>query len=124
MTIIESLRKVQVREGLEKFSIGDTIRVYAKIVEGDKERIQGFEGVVIAKKGSGVSETFTVRKIVQGIGVERIFPINSPKIDRIKIIKKGKVRRAKLYYLRDRIGSRANKIEEKTTQEIPAATGQ
>ena len=109
-----------------EFNVGDTVRVYAKIIEGDKERIQGFEGVVIAKKGGGISETFTVRKVVQGVGVERIFPIHSPKVDRIKLLRKGKVRRSKLYYLRDRIGSRATKIEEKTgaagqVQAVPAA---
>ncbi len=108
------------KENVQPFNVGDTIRVYAKIVEGDKERIQGFEGLVIAKKGSGLSETFTVRKVVQGVGVERIFPIHSPKVDRIKLIKSGKVRRAKLYYMRDRIGSRATKIEEKVQAQTSA----
>ena len=112
-SVVNEINKANMKEKTEEFAIGDTIRVYAKIIEGDKERLQGFEGVVIARKNGGVHETFTVRKIVQGVGVERIFPIHSPKVDHIKIMKKGKVRRAKLYYLRKRIGSRATKIQEK-----------
>lgn len=104
------------KEKVEDFNIGDTVRVNQKIVEGDKERIQGFEGVVIARKGGGVSETFTVRKVVQGIGVEKIFPLHSPKVDKIKVIKSGRIRRAKLYYLRGRIGSKATKIQDKAFQ--------
>ncbi len=125
MDFIKDLDAKIIKENVTKFNVGDTIRVYAKIVEGDKERIQGFEGIVIAKKGGGLTETFTVRKIVQGVGVERIFPLHSPKVDRIKVIKEGRVRRAKLYYMRERIGSRATKIQDKlvTTQEAatPAA---
>lgn len=117
MNIINEINKNNMKKEVEQFGIGDTVRVYAKITEGDKERIQGFEGIVIARKGGGISETFTVRKVVQGVGVERIFPLHSPKVDRIKVVKRGKVRRAKLYYLRDRIGSAATKIEEQTTQQ-------
>ena len=113
MNIIQEINKRTMKEKVESFGIGDTVKVFAKITEGDKERLQGFEGVVIAKKGGGATETFTVRKVVQGVGVERIFPIHSPKVDKIKLVKRGKVRRAKLYYLRDRVGSRATKIDER-----------
>ncbi len=112
--IIDEINKKNMKESVEAFGIGDTIKVFAKIVEGTKERIQGFEGIVIARKGSGISSTVTVRKIVQGVGVERIFPLHSPKVDKIKVIKKGNVRRAKLYYMRDRIGGRATKIKEQS----------
>lgn len=105
-----------VEEGYKKelpsFRIGDTVRVTMKVKEGDKERLQSFEGVVIARKGSGLRETFTVRKISYGIGVEKIFPIHSPLIEEIRVIKKGEVRRAKLYYLRHKKG-KAAKIKEK-----------
>lgn len=114
--VINEIEKAQLKEKSTDFKVGDTVRVYAKIIEGDKERLQGFEGVVIAKKSGGSRETFTVRKVVQGVGVERIFPVHSPKVDRIKIIKQGRVRRAKLYYLRDRVGSRATKIQDKSVQ--------
>ncbi|MEK7375620.1 MAG: 50S ribosomal protein L19 [Candidatus Margulisiibacteriota bacterium] len=118
MDIIQEINKRTMKEKVESFGVGDTVKVFAKITEGDKERLQGFEGVVIAKKGGGAAQTFTVRKVVQGIGVERIFPIHSPKVDKIKLIKRGKVRKAKLYYLRNRIGSRATKIDERA--ETPA----
>ena len=114
MNIIQEINKRTMKEKVESFGVGDTVKVFAKITEGDKERLQGFEGVVIGKKGGGATQTFTVRKVVQGIGVERIFPIHSPKVDKIKLIKRGKVRRAKLYYLRDRVGSRATKIDERS----------
>jgi large subunit ribosomal protein L19 len=105
-----------VEEGFKKdvapFNIGDTIRVSVKVVEGDKERLQPFDGVVIARRGGNTRETFTVRKISFGIGVERIFPLYSPSIDKIEVLKKGSVRRAKLYYLRGKKG-KAAKIKEK-----------
>lgn len=94
------------------FEIGDTIRIDVKIREGERERIQAFEGTVIAKKGSGISETFTVRRVSYGVGVERVFPVHSPNVADIKIVRRGKVRRAKLYYLRDRVG-KASKVKEK-----------
>ena len=94
------------------FEIGDTIRIGVKIREGERERIQEFEGTVIAKNGSGISETFTVRRVSYGVGVERVFPIHSPNVADIKIVRRGKVRRAKLYYLRDRVG-KASKVKEK-----------
>ena len=94
------------------FSIGDTVKVDVKIREGERERIQAFEGTVIAINGSGVTETFTVRRVSYGVGVERVFPVNSPNIADVKIVRYGKVRRAKLYYLRDRVG-KASKVKEK-----------
>ena len=94
------------------FSIGDTVRVDVKIREGERDRIQAFEGTVIAINGSGVTETFTVRRVSYGVGVERVFPVNSPNVADVKIVRYGKVRRAKLYYLRDRVG-KASKVKEK-----------
>lgn len=112
-----------VEEGLKRnitpFRVGDTVRVSTKIKEGDKERLQSYEGFVIARKGSGFRETFTVRKISYGIGVERIFPVHSPLIDNITLIKEGVVRRAKLYYLRGKKG-KAAKIKDKTFAKGPA----
>ena len=102
----------QLRDDIPDFGPGDTVAVHAKVVEGDKERIQVFEGVVIKRKGKGIDATFTVRKVSQGIGVERIFPLHSPRIAKIEKLRSGKVRRAKLYYLRNLRG-KAAKIEEK-----------
>ncbi len=116
--MVKEIAQKNMKNAESEYEIGDTVKVFVKIIEGDKERTQGFEGVVIAEKGTGVSKTFTVRKIVQGIGVERIFPYHSPKVDKIKIVKKGKVRRAKLYYLRDRIGSKATKIADRLDQSL------
>ncbi len=108
-----------VEEGFRKevpdFNIGDTVRIYVKVVEGDKERLQPFEGTVIARKGSGVRETFMVRKMSFGVGVERIFPVHSPSIDKIETIKRGRIRKAKLYYIRDKKGKEA-KIREKSRE--------
>jgi large subunit ribosomal protein L19 len=105
-----------VEEGYKKdvppFNVGDTVRVFTKVVEGDKERLQPFEGVVISRRGGGSRETFMVRKVSFGIGVERIFPVNSPTVDHIEVLREGKVRQAKLYYLRERKG-KAAKIKEK-----------
>lgn len=112
MNIIESLTSEQIRTDLPAFNIGDTVKIHVKIKEGDKERIQIFEGTVIAKKHGGIQETFTVRRLSYGVGVERTFPVNSPKIDKIEITRRGKVRRAKLYYLRDRVG-KATRVKEK-----------
>ncbi len=103
------------RREVPAFNIGDTVRIYVKVVEGDKERLQPFEGVVIARKGSGVRETFMVRKMSFGVGVERIFPVHSPSIDKIETIKRGRVRKAKLYYIRDKKGKEA-KIREKSRE--------
>ncbi len=109
--IIDQIIQENLKANVPQFNVGDTVKVFVKVVEGAKERLQGFEGVVIAKRHGGISETFTVRRLSFGIGVERTFPIHSPKIDRIEVIKKGKVRRAKLYYLRGRTG-KAAKVKE------------
>lgn len=101
--IIDKIAKEQINPNIPEFKVGYTVRVNVKIVEGKRQRIQAFEGVVIARKGSGIGETFTVRKKSFGVGVERVFPINSPVIDSIEIIKKGRVRRAKLNFLRDKV---------------------
>lgn len=101
MNIIDKITKEQLNPNVPEFRVGDTVRVDVKIIEGKRERIQAFEGIVISRRGSGVSETFTVRKDSYGVGVERIFPVNSPKIAQITVVKKGKVRRAKLNFLRD-----------------------
>lgn len=107
MNIIDSIEKEGLRNDLPEFNVGDTIKVMVKIVEGTRERLQAFEGTVIAKRNGSIRETFTVRRIAQGIGVERTFPLHSPKIASIIITRPGKVRRAKLYYLRERTGKAA-----------------
>jgi len=112
MNIIEVLEKEQLRSDIPEFAPGDTVRVHARIVEGTRERIQVFEGVVIARQGSGVRETFTVRRIASGVGVERLFPVHSPRIAKIEVTRRGIVRRAKLYYLRGLTG-KAARIREK-----------
>jgi len=112
MNIIDAIENEGMRTDLPAFNIGDTVKVFVKVVEGNRERLQGFEGVVITRKNGGVRETFTVRRISFGVGVERTFPLHSPKIDHIDVIRRGDVRRAKLYYLRERSGKSA-KIKEK-----------
>ena len=109
--IIRSIEQKQLRTDLPKISIGDTVRVWVKVVEGSRERLQAFEGVVIAMRNGGVRETFTIRRVSYGIGVERTFPMHSPRVDHVEIIRSGKVRRAKLYYLRNLQG-KAAKIKE------------
>ena len=109
--IIDKINAKQINPNIPEFRVGDTVRVDYKIKEGNKERIQAFEGVCISRKGSQSQETFTVRKISSGVGVERIFPVHSPKIDKITVVRTGKVRRAKLYFLRDIIGT--YKIKER-----------
>lgn len=109
--IIKNIEAEQLKSEIPAFNVGDTIRVYAKVVEGEKERLQMFEGVVIKRQNGGVRETFTVRRIASGVGVERTWPLHSPRIDRIEVVRKGVVRRAKLYYLRDRVG-KAAKVKE------------
>jgi large subunit ribosomal protein L19 len=111
MDIIKDLTAGQLKENAPKVTIGDTVRVQVKIREGDKERIQLFEGTVIARKGSGVSETFTVRRVSYGVGVERVFPVHSPNVAKVEVVRHGRVRRSKLYYLRDRVG-KAAKVKE------------
>ncbi len=109
--LIRSIEAKQIRSDLPAFHVGDTVRVWVKVVEGNRERLQAFEGTVIAKRNGSVRETFTVRRVSYGIGVERTFPVHSPRVDHLEIIRRGKVRRAKLYYLRERQG-KAAKIKE------------
>jgi large subunit ribosomal protein L19 len=112
MDVIKELVGEEVRTDLPKFKAGDRVKVHVRVIEGDKERIQPFEGDVIALKGTGIRRTFTVRKISSGVGVERIFPLNSPKIAKIDLIREGRVRRAKLYYLRN-LSGKAARIKDK-----------
>ncbi len=112
MDILQQITQEQLRTDLPKLEIGDTARIYVKVKEGNRERVQMFEGTVIKKNHGGIQETFTVRRLSYGVGVERTFPMNSPKIERIEVVRHGKVRRAKLYYLRDRVG-KAAKVKER-----------
>jgi large subunit ribosomal protein L19 len=112
MNPTELVEQDQLRDDIPDFNAGDTVKVHVKVVEGSRERVQVFEGVVIARRGSSVRESFTVRKLSFGVGVERCFPLHSPIIDKIEVMSRGDVRRAKLYYLRDRVG-KAAKIKEK-----------
>lgn len=111
MNLIETLENEQLKE-VPEFGPGDTVRVHVRVVEGERERIQVFEGVVIKRTGGGINENFTVRKVSQGVAVERTFPIHSPKIDKVEVTRRGRVRRARLHYLRERVG-RAARIREK-----------
>ena len=109
--IIKNIEAEQIQENAPEFSVGDTVKVYAKIKEGNRERIQVFEGTVLKRQGGGVRETFTVRKNSNGVGVEKTWPIHSPHVERVEVVRRGKVRRAKLNYLRGRVGKRA-KVKE------------
>jgi large subunit ribosomal protein L19 len=111
MDLIKHLTDGQLKETVDNFNIGDTIKVHNRIKEGSRERIQIFEGTVIAKKHGGIQETFTVRRVSYGVGVEKTFPVHSPNVEKVEVVRKGKVRRAKLYYLRDRVG-KAAKVKE------------
>ena len=115
--IIRSIEAEQLKNNLPIIYVGDTIKVGVKIVEGGKERVQPYEGVVIAKRHGGLNETITVRRVFQGVGVERVFLIHSPRIDTIKILRRGKVRRAKLFYLRDRVG-KATRVKQRFDREL------
>ena len=106
-SIIEAINQENVKTNIPEFNVGDTVKVMVKVIEGDRERLQAFEGIVIARKHGGISETFTVRRISFGVGVEKTFPIHSPKVADIQVVRQGKVRRAKLYYLRARTGKAA-----------------
>jgi large subunit ribosomal protein L19 len=112
--LLNELQREQLQEGLPEFSPGDTVRVLYRVREGDKERIQAFEGVCLGRRGSGIGESFTVRKVSAGVGVERVFPLHSPSIKGIEVVRQGRVRRAKLYYLRGLRG-KAARIQEKRT---------
>lgn len=109
--IIEAINQENLKKEIPEFSVGDTVKVMVKVIEGDRERLQAFEGICIARKHGGISETFTVRRLSFGVGVEKTFPIHSPKVADIQVVRKGKVRRAKLYYLRGRTG-KAAKVKE------------
>lgn len=111
MDILKQISAKRMKESVPDFRVGDTVRVDVRIVESDRERVQAFQGVVIQRRGRGLSETFTVRKVSQGVGVERIFPVHSPNVSAIRLIRRGKVRRAKLFYLRKLVG-KAARIEE------------
>lgn len=111
MNIVDKIRMEQVKPEVVDFAVGDSVKVYVKIIEGDTERQQVFAGVVIARRGSGIEETFTVRRVTAGQGVERVFPLNSPRIGKIEVTRRGRVRRAKLYYLRSKVG-KAAKVKE------------
>ncbi|TMV52009.1 50S ribosomal protein L19 [Paenibacillus mesophilus] len=111
MNLVRQITQEQLRTGLPNFRPGDTLKVHVKVIEGSRERVQLFEGVVIRRRGGGISETFTVRKVSYGVGVERTFPLHSPKLEKIEVARRGKVRRAKLYYLRDLRG-KAARIKE------------
>ena len=110
-SVIEAINNENLKKEVPSFNVGDTVKVMVKVIEGDRERLQAFEGVVIARKHGGISETFTVRRMSFGVGVEKTFPIHSPKVTDIQVVRKGKVRRAKLYYLRERTG-KAAKVKE------------
>ena len=119
--LLKKIQSAQFRKDDAKFNVGDSVRVHTKVVEGDKERIQIFSGVVIGKRGGGLNETFTVRRISYGEGVERIFPLHSPRVDKIEVERQGQVRRAKLTYLRKRIGKGATLVKEKEEKAVAAA---
>lgn len=112
MDILKQFTEQYIRKDALEFDVGDTVRVYVKVKEGTRERLQAFEGLVIAKKHGGLNESFTVRRVSYGVGVERVFPVNCPNVDKVEVVRKGKVRRAKLYYLRGRVG-KAAKVQEK-----------
>ncbi len=112
MKRIQLLEKSQMQEGLPEFGPGDTVKVHFKVVEGGRERVQAFQGVVLKRQGGGARETFTVRKVSFGVGVEKTFPLHSPKVSKIEVVSRGKVRRARLYYLREKVGKKA-RIKEK-----------
>ncbi len=113
MDLIKQVQKGYYKEQVDDFSPGDTVRVHFKVVEGNRERIQAFEGVVIKRKGEGLNESFTVRRVSYGVGVERVFPLHSPKIQKIEVVRKGDVRRSKIYYLRDLKGKAARIKEQR-----------
>jgi len=112
MDLIKAIEQEQMKQDAENFHIGDTVKVYFKIVEGTTERIQVFEGIVIAKNNTGIRRTFVVRKNSYGVGVERIFPLHSPRVEKVEVVRRGRVRRAKLYYLRGRVGKAAKVPEQ------------
>jgi large subunit ribosomal protein L19 len=123
-SILDYVESKYMKQTVTPFRVGDTVRVDVKIIEGESERVQAFEGIVIGRRGHGVSETFTVRKISFGVGVERTFPVHSPRIEKLQVLRSGKVRRAKLYYLRDLSGKAARIEEVETGETAPAASAE
>lgn len=117
MNIIDKIEREQMKSDVTSFNVGDTVKVHCRVIEGGKERIQLFAGIVIAKRGSGINAAFTVRKISSGEGVERVFPLHTPKIAKIEVTKRGKVRRARLHYLRDRVGKQATNVKAAAREE-------
>ena len=115
--LLKEITNEYLQDGRDQFKVGDGIKVHVRVREGDKERIQIFAGIVIARKGSGIHETFTVRRIASGVGVERVFPVNSPLIDKIEVDRESITMRARMYYLRDRVGKEATKVKEKRLYE-------
>lgn len=115
--IIEQITKDQIKEDRDHFKVGDGVKVHVRVREGGKERVQVFPGIVIARKGSGVEETFTVRRIASGVGVERVFPVHSPLVQKVEVDRESVIRRARMYYLRDRVGKEATKVTEKRLAE-------
>ena len=120
MDVVKAVEAEQLKDEAEDFRIGDTVKVHFNVVEGRTERIQIYEGLVIAKNNSGIRKTFTVRKISYGVGVERVFPFHSPRVTRVEVVRRGRVRRAKLYYIRDRVG-KAAKVRELIKKKRPKA---
>ena len=118
MNLIEEIERENLKKNVPAFSVGDTVKVYVKVVEAGKERLQAYEGIVIAKRNGSIRESFTVRRVSYGVGVERTFPLHSPRIDRVEVVRHGKVKRAKLYYLRDRKGKSARVKEQRRTKEV------
>jgi large subunit ribosomal protein L19 len=114
MNLIATIEKEQLKQDTTKFAVGDTVKVHTRVIEGDKERIQIYTGIVIGRKGTGINANFTVRRVSSGVGVERVFPLHSPRIAKLEVERKGSVRRAKLNYLRDRKGKSATTVKEKT----------
>ena len=121
--LLDKIESEQFRKNATDFSVGDSVRVHTKVVEGDKERIQVFSGVVIGRRGHGLNQTFTVRRISYGEGVERVFPLHSPRVDRVEVERKGRTRRAKLTYLRKRLGKGATLVKEKEARAADAVAG-
>ena len=117
MNTIEKINQEQLKKEIAEFRVGDTVKVHTRVIEGDKERVQLFAGIVIARKGYGINEAFTVRKISYGEGVERVFPLHSPKVAKIEVTKAGRVRRARLHYLRGRLGKEAMTVKEVSQQQ-------
>ena len=115
--LLNEITNEYLQEGRDQFKVGDGVKVHVRVREGDKERIQVFAGIVIARKGAGIQETFTVRRIASGVGVERVFPVNSPLIDKIEVDRESITMRARMYYLRDRVGKEATKVKEKRLYE-------